>query len=461
MCNMKSTLKSVLFIIVTIFITGNTYAATHLLSKNCSSAAVNDLISAASKGDTIELACTGTVKWSSPVTLSNGKTIKGPGLKGKNGISGNWPLVIEVTLSGDAPLIQINNNKKQPLNRITGLKFKGAGKPDWIIRVEGQGTGKAGKGAFRIDNNYFDDAKYKSRLILTDGTTGKLTGLIDHNVFFATKPLYNNISYQNSYKGISTTCYGYDSLHRPAGFGTDDFVFYEDNFMFNSGIETSGGGGRVVVRYNEIASDFSNSSFWGLDGHGADTHGHNACGIVANEFYRNTVSGAKAFCQLVYMRGGKWRVYNNTTQSGELRIHEYRASGEPNCSSSLDWKTCSGNFCCPAIPAQCNIQCPSADDFAVCYPLPNQIQDTFLWNNIKSGNNMIPVIVNAGAVSTYIALNRDYFMPPYGSAASRPVTCKENTYYGASDTGQLWKCSKNSEWTLYYSPYVYPHPLNK
>ena len=74
---------------------------------------------------------------------------------------------------------------------------------------------------------------------------------------------------------------------------------------------------------------------------------------------------------------------------------------------------------------------------------------------------MKPVIVNAGAVSTYIALNRDYFMPPYGSTASRPVKCKENTYYGASDTGQLWKCSKNNEWTLYYSPYIYPHPLNK
>lgn len=78
-----------------------------------------------------------------------------------------------------------------------------------------------------------------------------MTGLIDNNVFYYLKTSspksHGNNSYQNSYKGSSLTCSGYDSLKRPTGFGGDDFVFWEDNYMHNALLETSGGGGRVVV----------------------------------------------------------------------------------------------------------------------------------------------------------------------------------------------------------------------
>lgn len=454
---MKNLLKSIIYLLVFgVLSYNNCFADTHTVSGDCSASAVQAVINAASEGDVIDVTCTGTVTWSQQVNLSGGKTLRGGGAKGASGTAGTWPLTINVTLTGNASVIHVTNTDSQAINRVTGFKFQGTGTPYWIIKVIGEGTGKDGRGAFRIDNNYFNQVAYGSRVTYTDGSSGKMTGLFDHNVFYypktGTNP-YGNNTYQNTYKGSSSTCYGYDSLHRATGFGTNDFVFWENNYMFNTGIETSSGGGRVVLRYNEVASDYTNGSMAVLDGHGADTRGHQACGIVANEFYKNTITGVYAFAQIVDMRGGKWMVHNNTTQSGKLQINEYRVSGP----EYLDWKACDGTWCCEA--PRCDIQAPTASDFASCYPLPNQVRNTYVWNNLKSGTNMTPVPTTS-TVGIYVALNRDYWMPSYGTEAARPTKCTTGGYYGATDSGKLWKCTSTDTWTTYYAPYTYPHPLS-
>ena len=412
----------------------------------------------ASEGDIIDVICEGTVSWSEQINLSGGKTLRGGGSKGNSGTGGSWPLIINVTSIGDTSAIYVTNSNNQAVNRVTGFKFQGSGNPYRIIKIVGVGTGKDGKGAFRIDNNYFDQTPYASRLTETDGSTGKLTGLFDHNVFYYTEAgvtKYALNSYYNSYRGSSSTCYGYDSLHRAVGFGTDDFVFWEDNYMANTGLETAGVGSRIVLRHNEITIDLADGSMGILDGHGADTSGWHACGVVANEFYNNTITGTQPFSQLVDMRGGKWMVHNNSTHSGYLQINEYRLAGP----EYLEWKACSGTWCCDT--PKCDIQAPVATDFAACYPLPNQVQSTYIWNNLKNGVNMTPIPVDGagGLVDTYVALNRDYWMPSYGTEAARPTSCITGTYYGATDSGKLWKCTDTNIWTLQYTPYTYPHPL--
>jgi hypothetical protein len=57
----------------------------------------------------------------------------------------------------------------------------------------------------------------------------------------------------------------------------------------------------------------------------------------------------------------------------------------------------------------------------------------------------------------------------FGSLANRPTSCMTNStengagvgYFATDDgaQGTLYTCSATNTWTVYYTPYVYPHPL--
>jgi hypothetical protein len=68
----------------------------------------------------------------------------------------------------------------------------------------------------------------------------------------------------------------------------------------------------------------------------------------------------------------------------------------------------------------------------------------------------------------------------WGTLANRPTTCTPGVAYFATDQGSwntstsnpygvqqngangvLYKCTAPNTWTLYYTPYIYPHPLQR
>jgi hypothetical protein len=68
----------------------------------------------------------------------------------------------------------------------------------------------------------------------------------------------------------------------------------------------------------------------------------------------------------------------------------------------------------------------------------------------------------------------------WGTLANRPTTCTTGVGYFATDRGSwntgtsnpygvqqngangvLYRCTSSNTWTLYYTPYIYPHPLTQ
>ena len=404
---------------------------------DCSAAAVNVAISAASDGDTVELTCTGSVTWTTTVTIPNSKGIT---LRVANGTntpktSTNFPLVVT---SNKNPAIQINTENNNSVTRMSGFKFRGtlSSGNSFFITVAGRGRGKSPNyyGAYRIDNNYFDSITLPGSggtcaVVYLSGTTGEQIGLVDNNTF-------DDISYDNytiliredwkaSHPGGSTICWGGDAWSRVFTRGDNRYHFIEDNLFDQTRaynrhyVVSDGEAGKYVVRYNTFNATFSGTSDEvpdDIDSHGYGISGEGA-GTRGGEIYSNTFTGAKHGRQM-RLRGGQWLIYDNTFAAlgwDIMSFVEYDADLS-HC-SSLENSCGFSQFAC-------------GNASGTGYPLPDQIQSTYVWNNIYNGSNRQPTVESQKYVPVYIQANRDFFVSP-----SKPVTLAS------------------------YTPYTYPHPL--
>ncbi len=86
-----------------------------------------------------------------------------------------------------------------------------------------------------------------------------------------------------------------------------------------------------------------------------------------------------------------------------------------------------------------------------------QNQDYYLWCNASAYNTGCTTFNGTAGVGS-------------GTLASRPSTCTTGVAYWATDQGnwnqsgsggqgELFKCTATNTWTLFYTPYTYPHPL--
>lgn len=122
-------------------------------------------------------------------------------------------------------------------------------------------------------------------------------------------------------------------------------------------------------------------------------------------------------------------------------------------------------------------------------PSNQALTPVYVWSNTMSGSTMDGDIASS---SLRVIRNRDYFVENHnqsvqtsaaspfdgtkaiglghGTLANRPTSCTPGVAYWATDQGswnqsgsgsqgQLYTCSAPNTWTLYYTPYTYPHPL--
>jgi hypothetical protein len=306
-----------------------------------------------------------------------------------------------------------------PPFELSGFTFDGNGISGLLSISSNSSTIAITK--LNVHHNRFVNAK--SRAIQMNGLE---FGVFHHNQFEA------------NYISISTMFAELNGFKYPLMLGGANYPYFEDNTFVGGPnlafISESGRGGRVVFRHNTISRyGGSGAEVWDL--HGVTGSYPTDNGSVSAEFYNNTVE-LTAGSRILFHRGGKGLIFNNTFTgaSGYMQITEYQG-----------WSYCT----------------------AAGYPKPEQVNESFYFNNTYVGAAVTPSLYcTSGSCtscgqydSTYIQLNRDYRLPASGAASARPASCTANAYYGATDTGVISKCIATNTWSTYYAPYPYPHPL--
>lgn len=309
---------------------------------------------------------------------------------------------------------------------------------------------------YRIDHNIFKNTAGQRTIT----SFGHVWGVIDNNTFDNTKS--------------SIATYGSNALswnNLTYSFGTADSIYYEDNTFVNltDTPHSGGAGGRYVARYNTYITNLNMGLYPWFDSHGNQGLGMNMAGmgieIYGNKITHNTLGkGVGA----VDHRGGMGVVFNNSViASGSVTAQlreEYADSLNP-----------------PAFSPNGQSQ---------------HVSNSYYWNNRVNGSTLITFTIGQDTSDNstpnsppVLVENREYWQQSAtafngttgvgcGTLANRPATCSTGVGYWATNqscvstdgvnvgsypnipiSGTLYKCTGPNIWTVYYTPYTYPHPL--
>ena len=451
------------------------------------SAAVNECITSASAGNTINvIAGSGSATWSADaITISVSKPLKiiGPGRDNLTiNLGGNYPISIDPYI-GTAQI---------PATRISGFKFVSPLEAKYTaIRARGQG--------WRIDHCAYESiesATQSSTALFIEPTAINTTiapsGLIDNNIITNGKIL-------NTGFGTFLKMSGVWAAVPSLGLGTANTVYIEDNFFNSNKTERklfadTNYAGNYVFRYNTVNHGWvlvhglqddttRGPTFWEIYGNIFSTPVDNYNGPIAalagtGVIYNNDLTSSAHWYDL-------WVGFGHERSS--------RSIGTAGlCNGSSGWD---GNLNATGWP--CRDQIGTSTDASLWssetnLPAPTQtLSPAYVWSIFEGGVLRNPIAY--GAASTHIHENRDYYRHDTtncaagnascmagvgcGTLANRPANCTTGVAYwattqscsnltgmvGANPTtsisGTLYKCTSTNTWTAYYTPYTYPHPL--
>jgi hypothetical protein len=428
---------------------------------SCTSADVQSAINAARSGDTVAVPAgictwTGTVE---PIYVAPGKDIT---LKG----AGSDSTRIMLTTYGTA----INLN--QTASRVTGFGFtipQGSG-ADSMVLVRGQN--------WRVDHNTFINSDSTSKVAVFAASIEELgirppSGVVDHNTF--TGPL--------RVLAFDQTDLCHANWAQPLGLGTANAVFVEDNSFIRDSVSAnvmdSNTCGRYVFRFNSVTqSNLEVHSIQGL---------HR--GPRMWEVYGNSFDARDPWFTAMHIRGGTGVSFQNHvtgSYSDSMVFDNVRSFRSPSlppgqCDGTSPWDGNEGTGIEAGWP--CRDQIGRSTDqslWTLTSPYPRQASEpAYIWDNTLNGGVSLPSVASNSQI--HIKGNRDYYAAAgafdgtagvgSGTLANRPITCSTGVGYWVMDrgnwnaklpantSGELHKCTSTNTWTLYYTPYTYPHPL--
>lgn len=291
------------------------------------SVSLNDVSSAlalASEGDTVSVPA-GTASWTSTLTITKGVTLEG---------AGNDATVILDDISRERhreqpPARGLRFAKFQPSGALAGAKVIQS-----IVRIQlgsrqsfrltgftfrpGSITTSGSYGVYlegtcpsvRVDHCHFDQI-YRGEYVRT---VGWLYGVIDHCVFDCRPRSQSILVFHDGWGGYSN---GDGSWAEPPYFGSEKFIFIEDNVINNVAGPTqttasidSWAGSRYVCRYNTFNDTVATN-------HGLESSRRRR-GCRVTEIYKNTFNFKRIPAVAGISRSGAMVVYDNTWRGNEL-----------------------------------------------------------------------------------------------------------------------------------------------
>ena len=357
----------------------------------------------------------------------------------------------------------------------------------------------------RVDHNTFRNGSNGAQTTLIGSTLQvmEVYGVYDHNL------------YENATQFAMVIWIGTTNPNPPASqLGTGNNLFLEDNVLSfatvgNASAEgcTDGwGGSAFVARHNKATN-----CLW-------MAHGVTHAGGPANyEFYNNSttmnagsVTAQTQDCFRCFHHQGSGTIiaFNNTFtafigKSAEAISVLYYRDYTNGIDSALpvDASQCDGTVIRPAdapLVIDGN-RAPTSTNYGYpCWHQPGRdfrgtYKPMYAWNNYWSDTHgLIPLFVPDGGGSpdyhsNHMQNDREWFNSVsasansnpsspfdgttgmgFGTLTNRPATCTTSVEAGAGvgyfatdqgPQGTLYTCSATNTWTVYYTPYVYPHPL--
>ncbi len=273
-----------------------------------------------------------------------------------------------------APIVEIQGANGKA-SQIVGINFVGLQDP--ASKTSDNGITVLDAKGFRIAHCRFERFGFSAVYV-----RGNCRGVIDHCLFA------NNFKKPINNLGYGVVVYGAGEWRDDLQPGSADSVFIEDSeFIGSRHAVASNGGARYVFRHNRV---HGNDNSQAVDCHGPGYGSKHGTQWI--EVYDNLIEKPIGGSTAMVLRGGGGVVFDNTIKDYARGI---------NLTLDFDKRI----------------------DWTRPYPIPEQIQNMWCWNNTLKGEATVPVISKRSA--EHIKPDRDYF--------SRPMPD--------------------------YTPFRYPHPL--